>query len=460
MGINELFSNIHLRRCVVIILSFLVTLPVCSQSAFLPGGYQHVVSVANYPNYGKGYLTITDQGLIEYSKDNTNWTKEYITHEYVDVDEENKLTCGSLILEVDGVSAKGWTAEKFYNKVDGRKDVITLKIRKRIFPEGIRDFETKIRVRYDMNNDLLVYGNAFANHLGMTFLQKRYGSLLSDVIYNEHVDDNYDFFYCMFYDVKTSDDDPLLDKELVKLMDLLEYNPDKADVVFRVKKNHNVNQKTEYVPPTFRKEYQMVNGVQTSYQKMVNPGYNRTVNAIDTYLEISAYDVKAKITDSSDKFPVVWTTVAERHTNNGAYSPINDLKAYASWMTMPIADKRVNVDRKMYAPLGITVDDDPLVIQEVIAGSRAEKIGLQPGDMLHKVSLRKPSNLSGYQNKEFKRRIKEHGWNTFVDSHIGSGTNLELDSYYYDIEFIRNGKKMKIQLNPKSIYVKRSYYVN
>lgn len=449
---------LHLRRCVIAIFAILVGIPVFSQSAILPGGYQHVIWVCRYSNYGKGYLTIVDPGFIEYSKDKKNWTKEYITHEYVGVEEDKKLYRGCLILEVDGVSAKGWTEEDFYRRVDGRKDVITLKIRERHFPDGIREFETKIRPRYELSKDLMVFGDVIAYQYGPNWAQRRTQTLgSSNVLYEERSDDDFDFFNCMFYDIRTTDDDPLLEKELVKQIGLLERNTEKPDIILRVKKNYSVNHGTEYVPSTYRDGYHTVNGSVTTYKKLDKPGYNRNVTAIGTYLEISAYDSKGKTVESVDSLPVVWTTVAQRHTSNGNYNPVNDLKAYASWMTLPIADKFVNVDQVMFAPTGIITEADPFIIKEVIPGSRAERLGLQPGDKLVKASTRKPTDFPGPENRECKRRIKEKGWNAF-NGHLESRLKFEMNPQYFDIVFSRDGKKIKLQLDPVSVYIKR-YYV-
>ena len=62
-----------------IILLLSISLNLFSQET-LPGGFKHIIEVARFPNWGKGYLTITDPAWVKISQDKQTWKKEYITH--------------------------------------------------------------------------------------------------------------------------------------------------------------------------------------------------------------------------------------------------------------------------------------------------------------------------------------------------------------------------------------------
>lgn len=130
----------------------------------LPGGFKHIIEVGRYSDYGKGYLTITDVNGVGITKNGVS-KMNYYTYEYIDEYKETKgnhLYKGELILEVDGVSAAGWTKEQFYSKVDNRHDIITLKIRLKM----TRESSTIVKRKYvHCMNYLIVL-----NNLGM-FLQ-------------------------------------------------------------------------------------------------------------------------------------------------------------------------------------------------------------------------------------------------------------------------------------------------
>lgn len=441
-----------------IILLLSISMNLFSQET-LPGGFKHIIEVARFPNWGKGYLTITDPAWVKISQDKQTWKKEYITHEYVEEcrdDIDKHLYRGCLIIEVDGVSAKGWTEEKFYNKVDGRKDVITLKIRERHFPDGIREFVTKIRRKDTVNEQLIIFGNAVSSTKHITFAGKRHLKL--GPIYEERSDPDYDFFYCMFYDYKQSGDDPLLDKELIKEMGMLERNEDHPDVFLTVKKSASTKEQSEYMAAQYRRE----NG----YLVKNKAEYNRTVTSIDTYLEIMAMDAKKMNKGENGNQPIVWTAIAKRNVYNGNYNTTKELKAYASWMTMPIYDKHVNIDEELYAPIGVVcTNDDKFTVKSVLPGSRAENLGIQPGDVILDAvpqELSKNYNLIGLgltSKKQFK--LFKNTVNEAIKSNKTLYRGWEvLDSYpdvNYDIEIRRNGNKIKMTINPVSINYQREY---
>lgn len=434
----------------VMIVVMLLPLSAYAQQA-LPGGYEHIIEVARFDNWGKHYLTITDPAVVSFSHDKKNWTIEYLTYEYVGEaknNEENQFGRRDLIIEVDGVSAKDWTPEQFYRKVDGRKDVITLKIRTRDYSKGFWDYVTQIRPRFDINKDLVVFGDDVSSKSNPTYGQKRAQQYFS---YEERNDPDYDFFNCMFFDYKLTSDDPLLDKELIKEMGMLERNESKPDVYLNVKTSASTEKYLVEVGSTSRSK-SFAGSNNTSYAKSVTTNRNQINTRIDTYLEITAFDAKKMKEGETENLPVIWKGIAKRSTPNGNYETTKELKAYASWMTMPVYDKQVNIDGLLYAPTGITVGSDPFVIESVAPGSRAEMLGLQRGDKL--IDAEVLSGWSKDSKKTFKTSLKNNGWGVFNRVFY---PNLQLKSWTYRLKVATQSGKKTLMLEPVSINFKRYY---
>jgi len=433
----------------------------------LPGGFKHIIEVGRYSDYGKGYLTITDENEVVIM-DGDNWTNNHYTYEYVDEcknDGGKHFYGGNLILEVDGNSAYGWSAEEFYNKVEGRQDVITLKIRGKK-DSVICDFITKIRPLYELPANVKVFGNAFASVKGRTTAEKRKSGdgLTKDTSYEERSDEDFDFFPCVNFDYLITSNDPLLDKEIFKNSGLrwLQRNEKNPDILFTIARDANESISSTYIPPTSRTINEgSTTKVRYNYilhkneyittqnnRTITEGGYTQETKTIDVFLEISALDVKRLNDKSTTHPPIVWQTTVKRHVLNPSSNfNINDeLKAYASWMTFPIGDRVIWAEETVYAPVGVTYSgQNPHIINEVIEGSRAEKIGLMPGDKLLK------ADTPGYKwsAKWVKKGLKANGWGV---------VSYNLDKAYA-IEILRNGSKIKLNLQPASVKIGRLYYV-
>ena len=429
----------------------------------LPGGFKHIIEVGRYSNYGKGYLTITDANGVGITKNGVS-KMNYYTYEYIDGyknKKDNYLYKGELILEVDGVSAAGWTKKQFYNKVDNRHDIITLKIRGKN-DEGIYDYETKIRPLYELPDSVKEFGNVFATIKGKTVAEKReYGGLPKDVIYEERIDEDFDFFPCLYYDYLITSNDPLLDKEILKKLDLnWKRNEEKPDILLTIARDANESINSTYIPPTSRVvnegsttkvRYNYIlhkdEYITTQKNRTIHEGgYTQETRTADIYLEIAALDVK-RLNDKSTTFPpVVWKASAKRHVVNPNFNLNKDLMAYASWMTPPMTDRNVFVEETVFAPLGVSCSNNDLsLVQNIIPGSRAERIGLMPGDKILKADV--PDDK--FIGKIVKRDLKKEGWEA-IDRFL---------SKTYNIVVLRNGKKMAFALQPSSISVYRHYLV-
>lgn len=451
------------KNILFIVLFVGLTLQIQAQK-ILPGGFKHIIEVGRYSDYGKGYLTITDPNLIWIEK-NGDAQPIHPTYEIDNPELGNDaraLFDGDLILEVDGVSAAGWTKEKFYKIIDGRHDIIKLKIRSKINSEII-EYDTKIFPLYELPNNLDVYGNTLAIKGGQTIVQKR-ELKENKPSYEERHDEDFDFFPCLFYDYYINSSDPLLDKDILKEMSYgsLKRDEEKPDLLITIARNADESISSTYIPPssrvvnegiTTRVRYNYLTKqndyITTQKNRTINEGgYTKETKTADIFLEIAALDAK-KLNDKRINYPpIVWKTTAKRHVVNPEFNYNEDLKAYASWLALPPNDRMVFVEKTIYAPVGILYSEgNPLVIKEVINGSRAEKIGLVAGDKL--ISAKMPYSKMQYGPKFVKKDLKKKGWAV-----IG----YYLDETY-SIEVLRNGGKMNFTLSPSSVKIWRSYFV-
>ena len=434
----------------------------CESQSLLPGGFKHIIEVGRYSDYGKGYLTITDANGVG-SKKNGIDQMNYYTYEYVDKFRDNYLQNGQLILEVDNIPAEGWTKEQFYKRIDGRNNDIKLKIRTKN-NNGIYDFLTIIRPLYELPNDVRVFGNVLATVSGTTKVQRRSGpDGLKNVSYEERHDEDFDFFYCNTYDYLINSDDPLLDKEIFKYLESWWTRNEKTpDILLTIARDANESVSTTYVPPSSRtinvgsKTEVRYNYLTRKNEYITKPksrtiyegGYTQETKTADIYLEIAALDAK-KVNDPNISYPpIVWKATVKRHVVNPTFNYTDELKAYASWMTPPLADRNVWVEKTVFAPVGVLYwDNNPSVVSEVVPGSRAERIGIMVGDKIIKVDIQ--NKYLTYGRKYVKKNLKKKGWEV---------VNQYLEETY-NIVILRNKKRVELTLHPVSILINRQYLI-
>lgn len=425
--------------------------------SILPGGFNHIITVTRYTDYGKGFLTITDANEFQIKENYLSYLDHY-TYEYVDEYKEDyrkHFVCGDLILEVDGVSASDWSEEKFYSIIDGRNDTISLKIRAKR-PGVIYDFETKIHPLRELPDGMKAFGNIFADIVGDKLSYRRKNNKAS---YEERSDEDFDFFPCLYYDYLITSDDPLLDKEILKEVTwgIMERNEEKPDLLITIARDASENISSTYVPPSSR-VINVGSTTETRYNwitrqndyitkqknRVINEGgYTKETKTSDLYLEIDALDVKKLNDKGSTHPPIVWETTAKRHVINPEFNYNDELKAYASWMALPPGDRSILAEKTLYAPTGIICSEtDKTIIKEIIKGSRAELIGLLPGDKIIKAE-----SSSYYNTKYIKKNLKRIGWDSLGNS------------YEYNLVILRNGIKMNFILPPLKIEVQRPYWV-
>ena len=441
---------------------FSITLQFCSTTQVkaqgnLPGGFDHVIEVGRYSDWGKGFLTITDLNLVMIEEGNNLIA---LTFDVIDEYKNKEIpVLGDLIIEVDGTSAKGWTKEQFYNIVDNRHDTITLKFRTKN-PE-IHDYITKIYPRYELPHVLKKFGNVLAIKDAKTQPQRRKRELQVDT-YEERIDENFDFFPCQYYDYIITSNDPLLDKDILKCLGIpLQRNEKKPDILFTITRDAKESITSSYIPPSSRvvntgstttTRYNFLTGrndyiTRQNNQVIEEGGYTHETKTADIFLEIAALDAKRINDKNATVPPIIWKTTVKRHVINPNFNLNDELQAYASWMTFTPYSRYFAQSSHYYclfAPTGIKGIEN--VIQNVDVGSRAEEIGLKVGDKIIKVELK---GFNKKHRNNLKKAFKEKGL-------------LALDDYNtvsLNIQILRNNNKINLTLPPSKINIKRFFLV-
>ncbi len=427
----------------------------------LPGGFEHIIDVGKYSDWGQGYLTITDNHFLSVIDDSGKHREYYhLTFSVLESDGEYFApNIGDIIIEVDGESAKAWTKEQFYSKVDGRHDTITIKIKRK--DEGeILERTVRIKPEYELSKDLKPFGDDFTLNdiTGSTDVQKRKRTLQQGTIFDERKDDSFDFFTCTKYNFLITSNNPLLDKDILKevYFSNMKQDDESPDLLFTIARDADESISSTYIPPTSRTvnigsktrtEYNYITRqndyVTTQKNKTIyEGGYTHESKTLDLFLEIAALDVK-RINDKSITYPpIVWQATVKRHVSNAAddFDTGKNFGAWATWMILPPDDRYIRKSKTLYAPTGITCNrDDSKIIFSIEPESRAEKAGLKPGDKLLKI----------HNNKELNKSAKNNGWNALNESR----------HMHIVAEIQRDGKKIKLDVPSMSIKIQRKYCI-
>ncbi|MBR1466344.1 MAG: hypothetical protein IJ607_08295 [Bacteroidaceae bacterium] len=446
----------------------LVYLNTYAQSNY-PGGYNHIIDVESFSDWGRGYLTIVDDHVWHIYKDKYfhNFSHCYfLSYSPVETTRDNFPEIGDVITEVDGNSALNWTTEQFYKAVDNREDVIILKVKrkKRINDKTveIQEYIIKIKAKKELPDELKVYGNIFAYLKGKSLTSGKEKKFEFESRY----DKDFDFFPCRYYDFAIKGDDPLLDKSILEDVYLpydMVRNETNPDIILTISKNADERISTTYIPPSTRtintgsktvtrynwitekNEYITTQQNRTIYER----GYTQETKTLDLFLEIAALDAK-KINDPKINYaPIVWQATAKRHVTNPNFEANEELHAYATWMYFPMDERYMIFESGVAAPIGIEYDvRDPYTIINVRPYSRAENAGLKTGDIVKKIeNVDNPK-----ENKWLKKRFKKRGME-------GARPYVSDDTSTFKFNIIRDGKKMDLTILPiRRLYFRHTYF--
>ncbi len=417
---------------------------------------QHLIEVHRFPNWGKEYLTITDDR--SYGK---AVGKNYLiegTYGVVFLDkstnQEALWMCGALITEIDGQTAKGMSEDEFYRITDNRdefqitawrkcdEDPMQIIVKKAPMPEI---FE-KYGLSYSNISDILANGEK----------DSQYDELLenrSKQIFSEILDNDFDWFYVSKYDFIITGDDPLTDKKILEklvsscLPSYYKRDTDNPDILLTVSKSANESISSTYIPPTSRTvNLGSTTTARYNYWTKSNEyitkqnnytiregGFTQTTNDTDIFLELSILDAKKIDDPKQTTAPIVWQMTAKRHVLNPNFNIVDEYLGYTTWAakcSFKYTHKMVNII--MAYDVDVKLDHNNRVIY-VKSGSSADSKGLKVGDEIIKYKW-EPSR---YDAKRDYWHIGRKAWY----SGSPSTNNLYKTSYYfYACKIRRDGK--------------------
>lgn len=352
VGVAENKISIAMKRFVL----FLCTLAI-STSLYAQG---HLFEVKHFKNWGKEYLTITNDYF--YTKWDTN-DKIVDIGSHLTID-GYKFVIGDLILEINGQSTKGMSEKDFYAILDNSAESINLKVKsyktKKIETStvsakaAIPDFANRVYIQKalqlalngqsDKNFDtsyLHYYSNMASTRDGKFFHAK--------VKCFELTDPDFDWFNVCTYDFASVSDQPLVDRsifEQLRIPETWKRDTENPDVIFTIAKDSKQSIHSTYIPPTVRtinhgsKTTSRYNALtnQTEYtttqnnQTVREGGYTKTVSNSDIYLELAMLDAKRINDPKQQTAPIIWQATFEHHSTNPNLNVVNQFTIYASWV--------------------------------------------------------------------------------------------------------------------------------
>ncbi len=480
---------------ICIMLPFLCVLwNISAQNLPKPGGhFEHVIEVASYSDWGKGYLTITDAHIVE--SDNLLYG---LTFEPIATNSAMYIPeVADIILEVNGISTKDMKPEKFYAITD-TATFFTLKFRHIV--DG-KEYEQKFTVNRGttlLNKYCMIYYEGYEGAGKKRYSRKcpelnflfNYSDSFNknrrnNDIFHEVHDTSFDFSKIRTYDYVINSNDPLNDLKILEEMKFLRgyltrdtLNP---DILFTIAKSADESITSTYIPPTSRtintgsyttSRYNYLKHnydyeTHQTYRTINEGGYTETTKSADIFLEISALDAK-KINDKSmTHAPIIWQMTVKRHVINYNFNIMDEYHSYASWALFPIIGRYGHVTAELYEEeTGIVADTtNPSLVKEVKEGSRAEEAGIQAGDEIIKYEYDRMNpeyDPNRYQCHiivtKHKLKIKYYGSDRSTSVKMGedgiigwlNAGHFHSWHSFIDITIKRNGQKIKVTLRPRS----------
>lgn len=413
-------NKIKVKGLFLTILLVLGTIELCAQVTS-SCGFKHVIEVRKFSDWGKDYLTVTNSGLVFIGNEPIVLNARFsIIESHGDDSGPINITPGELITEVNGISTKGWTPERFYSVVDKVNDTVVLTLLRRLRGGDIIKREVTIYTR-ECDSRLSSLSYTFKGFKG-----KGEGNKPRDWLFEQRHDEDFDFFFATRYDIAIDEnsDDPILDKNLVKYFQNIGFyemvrDENHPDVIFTISRSVDQSITSTYVPPSYRTvntgstttaRYNWFTGryegsTTREHTRTVKDGdYTVTNRSSDIYLEIAALDAK-KVNDPKQTYaPIVWKAVVRYHTNKTIESPEDYMKGMITIMDWPI-DDRLSFSESEFIGGGIIINqEDPFLVDSVIPNTLAEAVGLKPGDRL----VKNHSEINKQETKVGKNRVKQY----------------------------------------------------
>lgn len=385
----------------------------------------HVFEVAQYNDWGKGYLTIIDNHVI-YDVGENSWFS--LTWEN---DLNINIPVGTVITGVNGETAYDMSPNEFY-KITDSADTFSLKCIIR-FIEG--ELEIKITNKKDLREDV---ANIIETRPGERFFTNNDDDLVCydreiqykylNINVRELYDESFDFSKIRTYDFLINSDDPLFDYKILDNLPLFflesrdTVNP---DVIFTIAKSADESISATYVPPTSRTintgsyttskynylthkyDYVTRNNTKTIHEG----GYTETTKVANIFLEIAMLDAKQINNPNKTHAPIIWQITFKRDVVNPKFNIEDELISYAEDALFPPADRLIKRNGNLYEDVGLTIlhDKKHIIVTEVRENSQAEKAGLRVGDELlyydgHNKKYYQDKGYSGYYFSFVKKK--------------------------------------------------------
>ena len=453
-----------------------------------PGGIlKHVLEVESYSDWGRGYLTIIDNHVIF-----ANDEPIYLT--WTTNQSEIIPDRGLIITAINNNSAKYMTPAQFYALTDTASSFI-LKVedihaKEYVLQLFVKNERQKIIDRY-YGMKYFVYNNP-QDSSNLATRKKFHGT-----IFNSVSDEKFDFRDVHTYDYIIRGDDPLNDE---KILDHLfkfgmERDTENPDVLFTIAKNTEERISTTYIPPTSRtintgstttpdynyitKTYSYI--TKQNYQTIHEGGYTETTKTANIFLELAALDAKKVNDNTINHAPIIWQFTANRNVLNYNFQIADEYRSYATWGYMPPVDRFGEETKILYEVTGLIPDkDNSSMVAEVIKSSRAEMAGFQKGDIILKYEYTTTTKGKGFNiNKHHivsPSQTKTESHTIYIMSEIPderdswtkkNSKSFSMISSLEDIlenEVIctikRNGKKIRLALQPKRMRFSRYFWLN
>lgn len=419
----------------------------------LTGGFAqapvHSIEVGYIDNFNRGDLVIIDSHYIEYylynSKNQLQGDKRSFALTWSPVDIENNqykpglLAPGTAIAEINGIPTKSMSIERFYSIMD-EKDTFSLGVvehrtglvktvylekRSPIQSDVVREWLPTNIQSYPGSRNWDIYPQSYNSFYGglISVSKKEARQIIcdeTDMWIEEYVDDSFDFGLCRTYSVEHPDSD---DEQIFW------YYLPMPDMI-RVQGNADLR-------------FSVVNKGAAPYQETQN------------YATITKYVVSLEIVAKNREDAVVWKMTGTYNTANSTRSSW-DYRPLCEWACIPPNDRSVVIRRSYIKRCGIIQDEStPSVIAYVEPGSRAEKAGFQPGDILVKAeaeaSYEKADRSWGLRNghgdgKSIKIKVNTFPYGFFDDT---TAQWVQSDEFlpYLDIDGMEYPYALSVWLN-------------
>ena len=399
-------------------------------NAQIGGFFDHVIEVEKYTDYAPEYLTVIDPHIIHVTHEGGEEIKYILTFEPLDWSDYYIPRCGSVIVEVNGLSTKGMTPEQFYQITDTAnifslqmKDGLGNMVPTQIFRSYQNEEHSWLFDLYDRNK-LINFSHGYF---------KGDQDLMMDACktcFSIIKDDTYDF-YTKTYDYLIEGDDPLTDKKIldnVYAASLIKDSIGKPDILLSVEKGQE-------------------NG-----------------KAVLKLIALDAHKLKNKKLKTR---PIVWQETIIDDDLSDEVSLVAKYIDMAGWASLPPLDRMWLRTRRIYQSAGIEMDGN--IVINVAEGALAGF--LQPWDEITKIEFidkdfeLKRSNARSWDPSKWyadenivlkKNEITLDKLNEFLSVKPWNAYYMEHEGWQFRnrdqrvvITYKRNGKKLKNVIRPR-----------